>query len=250
MIENIVDIAERAGKIILSHYEEVTPGIIRKEDNSPLTQADLAAHELILSGLKELTPEIPVISEEGEIAGYEERRSWKQFWLVDPLDGTREFIKKNGEFTVNIALIRERVPVLGVVHIPVQKLTYTGEEARGSFRIGSDGVERRIVSSKPDRSRPLTIVASRSHGSDNLEEKLASLQVTVGETVRAGSSLKFCLVAEGRADLYPRLGPTMEWDTAAGDAVFRYSGAESVRPSPIHYNKVDLRNDGFIIGLD
>src|SRR5690625_7485466 len=114
MIENIVDIAERAGKIILSHYEEVTPGIIRKEDNSPLTQADLAAHELILSGLKELTPEIPVISEEGEIAGYEERRSWKQFWLVDPLDGTREFIKKNGEFTVNIALIRERVPVWGV----------------------------------------------------------------------------------------------------------------------------------------
>lgn len=250
MIENIVDIAERAGQIILTHYEEVTPGVMRKEDNSPLTQADLAAHKLILSELNRLTPDIPVISEEGEIAGYEERSAWREFWLVDPLDGTREFIKKNGEFTVNIALIREGVPVLGVVHIPVQRVTYTGEEGRGSFRIDSDGEARRIVSSIPDRSQPLTVVASRSHGSDDLEERLADLRVTVGRKVRAGSSLKFCLVAEGKADLYPRMGPTMEWDTAAGDAVFRYSGAGAVRPSPIRYNKVVLRNEGFIIGLE
>ena len=252
MTDSLIEIARKAGEEILHHYRNgghSDSDIEWKDDNSPLTKADLAAHHVIVDALRELTPEIPIISEEGGIAEYEERSGWERFWLVDPLDGTKEFIKRNGEFTVNIALIEDSRPVFGVVHIPDQGTTYFGDKDRGAFRIDSDGSRHRIYSRYADRDMPLTVVSSRSHGSDDLEEKLAGHGVTIGKKIPAGSSLKFCLVAEGKADLYPRLGPTMEWDTAAGDAVFRYSGKDGPRLSPLTYNKKDLRNGHFIIGL-
>jgi 3'(2'), 5'-bisphosphate nucleotidase len=247
-IQQIIDIARSAGEAILEYYTE-TIEVDRKSDDSPLTKADLAAHQVIMKGLGELTPDIPVISEEGGIAGYEDRKEWKTFWLVDPLDGTKEFIKKNGEFTVNIALIEKDKPVLGVVYIPAQEIGYTGKRGKGSFKIERDGSIKQIFSEKPDLNKPVKVVSSRSHGSDDLEEQLLQKGITVGEKVPAGSSLKFCMVAEGRADIYPRMGPTMEWDTAAGDAVYRYSGKKGERMSPLVYNKKSLKNEGFIIGL-
>jgi len=247
-IQKIIDIAINAGVAVLEFYKENIE-VDRKSDDSPLTQADLAAHKIILKGLSELTPNIPVISEEGGIAGYDKRKSWERFWLVDPLDGTKEFIKKNGEFTVNIALIEKNKPVFGVVYIPAQEIGYTGGSDIGAIRFTRDGGSIPIHSEKPDLTKPVRVVASRSHGSDDLVEQLARKGITVGEKVLAGSSLKFCLVAEGSADLYPRIGPTMEWDTAAGDAVYRYSGKNGKRSSPLVYNKKTLKNDGFIIGL-
>ncbi|MEX2600454.1 MAG: 3'(2'),5'-bisphosphate nucleotidase CysQ [Balneolaceae bacterium] len=248
MMKEVIEIAREAGKAILAFYQEDIE-VSLKEDESPLTKADLAAHRVISRSLSRLTPEIPLLSEEGGIEGYEVRRAWNRYWLVDPLDGTKEFIKKNGEFTVNIALIEHGVPVLGVVHIPAKKLTYTGEKSAGSYRIEEGGEPVRIRSGKPDLEKPLVVITSRSHRSDDLEEKLAELNVQIGQTIPAGSSLKFCLVAEGKADIYPRFGPTMEWDTAAGDAVFRYSGGRGPRKSSLVYNKESLRNEGFIIGL-
>ncbi len=247
-VQNIINIAINAGEAILGYYTE-TIEVDRKSDDSPLTKADLAAHKVIMNGLNDLTPEIPVISEEGGIAGYEERKDWERFWLVDPLDGTKEFIKKNGEFTVNIALIEKSKPVLGVVYIPAQHIGYTGSRDAGAMRFTQEGAVEAIQSEKPDLSQPVRVVASRSHGSDDLEEQLAQKGITVGEKVPAGSSLKFCMVAEGKADIYPRMGPTMEWDTAAGDAVYRYSGKNGERSSPLVYNKKTLKNEGFIIGL-
>ena len=249
MINKLINISRQAGDAILGFYREEIE-VDHKSDDSPLTKADTAAHHVIVDALKELTPDIPIISEEGGIAGYEERKTWKKFWLVDPLDGTKEFIKKNGEFTVNIALIEEGDPVLGVVHIPAKRITYTGEKGSGSFKYNNEKERLQIFSAKPDIENPVNVVASRSHGSDDLEEVLAKRGVSVGNKVPAGSSLKFCLVAEGSADIYPRMGPTMEWDTAAGDAVFRYSGKNGPRKSPLTYNKPDLKNEGFIIGLE
>jgi 3'(2'), 5'-bisphosphate nucleotidase len=247
--EETVKISHQAGRAILEFYKDDIE-VVEKENNSPLTQADLAAHNIILSGLKQITPDIPILSEEGGIEGYDVRKDWTTYWLVDPLDGTKEFIRKNGEFTVNIALIEENVPVFGVVHIPVKHITYTGQKGRGTFKMDSENKKTRIFSQKPNIKKPLTVVSSRSHGSDNLEESLSGCGVTVGKQITAGSSLKFCLVAEGIADIYPRMGPTMEWDTAAGDAVYRYSGKNGTRYSSIQYNKPDLRNSAFIIGLE
>ena len=248
MINELLTIARKAGKAIMEYYGEEID-VTRKDDDSPLTKADMAAHYIIVNALTELTPDIPIISEEGGIAGYDERKQWGRFWLVDPLDGTKEFIKKNGEFTVNIALVEGQLPILGVVDIPARGVSYTAEKGVGSYRINGKEKPVRIYSEKPDRSKPLTVVASRSHGSDDLEELLKKKGVVVGRTIPAGSSLKFCLVAEASADIYPRMGPTMEWDTAAGDAVYRYSGRDGIRRSPLLYNKPDLKNDGFIVGL-
>jgi 3'(2'), 5'-bisphosphate nucleotidase len=245
--EKIVSIAIKAGEAILQFYDEPIE-VEHKSDDSPLTKADLAAHHAIVAGLKRETPDVPIISEEGGIADYSERKEWSKYWLVDPLDGTKEFIKKNGEFTVNIAMIENNVPVFGVVHIPATGVTFIGDQSRGAYKIDENGIRKQIYSEVPDLNKPVRVVCSRSHGSSNMEQVLADKGIEIGDQVPAGSSLKFCLLAEGKADVYPRLGPTMEWDTGAGDAVFRYSSKEGSRKSPIIYNKENMLNDGFIIG--
>ncbi|MDR9366511.1 MAG: 3'(2'),5'-bisphosphate nucleotidase CysQ [Balneolaceae bacterium] len=245
--DKLVEISIEAGEAILKYYKDDIK-VEKKDDNSPLTKADLASHHIIVDALKELTPGIPVISEESGLPGYEERKEWNKYWLVDPLDGTKEFIKKNGEFTVNIALIEENKPVIGVVHIPAKKITYVGQKSVGSFKLDQDGNKSAVISSVPQKGKNVTIVASRSHGSSDTEEKVEEMGFKVGKSVPAGSSLKFCLVAEGTADIYPRFGPTMEWDTAAGDAVFRYSGKDGERHSPLEYNKPSMKNGEFVIG--
>lgn len=249
LTESIIEVSCKAGDAILTFYNKEI-SFEQKADHSPLTLADLTAHQIISEALRKAHPDIPVISEEGGISKFERRKNWTRFWLVDPLDGTKEFIKKNGEFTVNIALIEDGVPVFGVVHLPAQSVTYWGKKGVGSFKIDKNGITTQIFSKIPDLNKPLTVVSSRSHGSDNLEEILNGYGIQIGKKIPAGSSLKFCLVAEGSADLYPRLGPTMEWDTAAGDAVYRYSGENGDRYSPLVYNKPDLKNGAFIIGLD
>lgn len=248
MLHAIIEIAEKAGQEILKYYDEEIE-VSSKEDNSPLTKADLAAHYIIVDALKKLDAQIPVISEESGVPAYEVRKTWKKFWLVDPLDGTKEFIKKNGEFTVNIALIEDGMPVMGVVYAPAKELMYYGEKETGSFKKDETGYEERIFSTPADKSQPLSIIESRSHGSPALEAYLQKEGITIKERVKSGSSLKMCLVAEGKADIYPRMGPTMEWDVAAGDAVYRYSARMGVHQSGITYNKENLLNADFVIGF-
>lgn len=257
---------------MLTYYQN-NVGIQYKEDNSPVTQADLAAHNVIVKELVNLTPDIPIISEEGsyipqrddeaptsevgepstsqpDIPSYEQRQNWQRFWIVDPLDGTKEFIKKNGEFTINIALIEDGKPVMGVVFAPAEELIYYASSEEGAFK-AKDGEEpQKLASESADRSKPLVLAQSRSHSSDELESWIEDQGIELKDRIRAGSSLKFGLVAEGKADLYVRMGPTMEWDVAAGDAVFRYSGKNGERSSPLTYNKESLKNDGFVIGLE
>lgn len=250
MLKEIIGIAKEAGEAMLDiYYDAQDVEISRKDDDSPLTKADLASHYIIVDALQELDPDTPVISEESGIPDYEERKDWSRFWIVDPLDGTKEFIKKNGEFTVNVALIEDGQPILGVVYVPDKRTIYYAEKGKGSFKqVGTDAPER-IYSTGSDKNEPLIAVQSRSHGSDKLVAQLKEKGLTVKETIPAGSSIKFCLVAEGKADIYPRMGPTMEWDVAAGDAVYRYSAGEGVHESPLRYNKPDLKNGSFLIGL-
>lgn len=243
----VTALARDAGTAILAHYGRPIE-VERKRDQSPLTLADQAAHGIIVEGLAALDGAIPVISEEGEIPAYGARRDWRRFWLVDPLDGTKEFIKRNGEFTVNIALVDEGEPVLGVIFAPALDLLYFATRDGGTWRESGPGDRTRIFSRARAPEAALTVVESRSHPSPEMEEFLRT--VRVGARVVAGSSLKFCWVAEGRADVYPRFGPTMEWDVAAGDCIYRNSAPAGQRTSPLTYNKPDLRNEGFVIGLD
>ena len=249
MLEKIIETAREAGAAILEFYSEDIE-VMDKEDDSPLTKADLAAHHIIVDALAEIDPDTPVISEESGVPGYEERKNWNKFWIVDPLDGTKEFIKKNGEFTVNIALIDEGEHVLGVVYIPAKDVLYYAEKGKGSYKVEDRNKPQRILSEAADLSKPLTVIQSRSHGSDSLKDDLKKKGITMKDSVKAGSSLKFCLVAEGKADIYPRMGPTMEWDVAAGDCVYRNSAEDGQHYSPLTYNKKDLLNSGFLIGLD
>src|SRR6056297_732416 len=238
MLKEIIGIAKEAGEAMLDIYEDAQDvEISRKDDDSPLTKADLASHHIIVDALKKLDPETPIISEESGIPDYEERKGWNKFWIVDPLDGTKEFIKKNGEFTVNIALIDEGEPVLGVVYIPAKDVLYYAEKGKGSYKVEDRNKPQRILSEAADLSKPLTVIQSRSHGSDSLKDDLKKKGITMKDSVKAGSSLKFCLVAEGKADIYPRMGPTMEWDVAAGDCVYRNSAEEGQHYSPLTYNK-------------
>lgn len=245
-LETIISIAKRAGERIMNFYDQ--PEIYWKADHSPVTQADLEADQLIHKRLKEYFPEIPIISEESNLPGYEERKYWDAFWLVDPLDGTKEFIKKNGEFTVNIALISKGIPVLGVIYAPALQLMYGAQQGKGSWKQNGTGQRKQIYSNIVQQNHPLRVVTSRSHKTDELADFLSGFQIE--EEVTVGSSIKFCFVAEGKADFYPRFGPTMEWDVAAGDCIFRYSGKKSERISSLIYNKPDLRNNGFVIGLE
>ncbi|MDX1454844.1 MAG: 3'(2'),5'-bisphosphate nucleotidase CysQ [Gammaproteobacteria bacterium] len=250
-------IARQAGKAILDVYE-TDFDVELKGDDSPLTQADLAAHRIIVRGLQELTPDIPILSEESADIPWGERRHWGVYWLVDPLDGTKEFIKKNGEFTVNIALVENGVPITGVVHVPVSGVSYLGVSAingetpgmgsvgGGAFKVSEDSQHEIRV--KMPHQQPPRVVASRSHRGEAVEGYLASLGEH--EVVSMGSSLKICLVAEGAADVYPRLGPTSEWDTAAAHAVLLAAGGELVDATsgkPLVYNaKETLLNPWFI----
>ena len=251
MRSKIIEFAREAGRVILTHYrthEDSEIEIIHKADDSPLTRADQDANDLILSRLKVMTPDIPVISEEAAAVPFADRRHWTKFWLVDPLDGTKEFIKRNGEFTVNIALIDRGIPVLGVVYAPAIDLLYEAERGVGSFRTRAGGSPERCVSEPPNTGDSLRVVTSRSHASNDVADLLPGWPIR--ETIPTGSSLKFCLVADGTADVYPRGGPTMEWDVGAGDCIYRNSGRGAERPSPLTYNKPDLRNPAFVVGID
>ena len=245
---SLLALAREAGRATMTYYDGATDAAVReKDDRSPVTLADEVAQGILVEGLRRLDPATPVVSEEAEAASFETRRDWRRFWLVDPLDGTKEFIKRRAEFTVNVALIEDGEPVFGVVLAPALDLLYWAVKGGGAWREATGGPAERIYSVAPAPGTPLTVVESLSHPSPELEEYLRTLPVA--RRVKAGSSLKFCWVAEGRADIYPRLGPTMEWDVAAGDCVFRQSGREGERPSPLTYNKPDLRNPSFVIGL-
>jgi 3'(2'), 5'-bisphosphate nucleotidase len=221
----------------------------RKDDGSPVTAADRSAHGVIVDALHAWTPDVAVVSEEGVLPSPDDAARLDPFWLVDPLDGTKEFVAHNGEFTVNIALLDGGVPVLGVVYAPVPRLLYIAAEGRGAWRRRRGQAARRIYSRRWRPGMPARIVESRSHRSAALERYLGGLRVALRTAV--GSSLKFCLVAEGRADLYPRFVPAMEWDVAAGDCVFRNSGVDAPRRSPIRYGQPGFRlPGGFVIGDD
>lgn len=248
MIQDIIETAKKAGEEILSYYSDEIK-VFEKEDESPLTKADLAAHHVILDALEKIDPKTPVISEESGVPAFEERKNWNRFWIVDPLDGTKEFIKKNDEFTVNIALIEDGEPVLGVLYIPAKKQLFYGQQGEGSFRINKGGDPEQIFSFPADKSKPLNVAASRSHQSQSLKDDLKQQGIEIEALIPAGSSLKFCLVAQGIADIYPRMGPTMEWDVAAGDCIYRNSAKKGQHNSPLRYNKPDLKNEGFIIGF-
>lgn len=248
-LERLQAIARRAGAAILEHHDRQEPlAVERKADRSPLTAADRAAHASIAADLAAWDPAIPVVSEEGDIPPHEVRRAWSRFWLVDPLDGTKEFLARNGEFTVNVALVEGDAPVLGAVYAPALDLLYFAAAGLGAWKREPGRPPERIFSRPPAPGAPLLVAESRSHPSAELEAYLQT--VPVARRIQAGSSLKFCWVAEGKADIYPRFGPTMEWDTAAGDCIFRCSGRERPRRSPLHYGKADLRNGSFVIGLD
>jgi len=229
IMDKVVNIARKAGDAILAIYGRDNFGVEVKSDQSPVTLADLASHRAICPALEALLPGTPVLSEEAPVPAFSERRQWQRYWIIDPLDGTKEFISRNGEFTVNIALIDSHKPVLGVVHVPVSGLTYTGLKGYGAFRIDDDNRRRISVRSMDDRAQncvPVTVVASRRHGSKEVEALMQRIGGELGPVVtrNMGSSLKFCLVAEGEADFYPRLAPTCEWDTAAAQAVVEQAG--------------------------
>ena len=275
----VVNAALNAGSAILEVYQSDF-AVETKDDKSPLTLADRRSHEVIASALKDTC--LPVLSEEGRDIPYEQRKHWEYFWLVDPLDGTKEFIKRNGEFTVNIALIHKTRPVMGVVYVPVKDVLYFGGEGLGAYKITDAretlDVRRETITEHDDpesvipacqesfledmvqsavrlplpreEGRPYTVIASRSHMSKETEEYLDKVRAEHGELeiISAGSSLKFCLVAEGLADEYPRFGPTMEWDTAAGQAVVEGAGGRVISHATggsLAYNKESLLNPYF-----
>ena len=246
-IEDVAAIASAAGDAALRLYRDNGAWVRRKEDGSPVTAADMAAEEVIRTRLRALDPAIPYLSEEGPLPAPAERRGWRRFWLVDPLDGTKEFLRRTDEFTVNIALIEDGEPVLGAVAAPALGVVYYAASGQGAWKRRGIRRSERIRSRLADPGQPLRVVESRSHPSPELEDFLAGY--TIRERLKVGSSLKFCLLAEGRADIYPRLGPTMEWDVGAGDCVYRHSAEGEPHPSPLTYNKPSLRNGRFVLGL-
>ena len=247
LLPRLVDLAEAAGAAIETCRRSGVLDVRAKGDGSPVGRADMEAHAVIVQGLGALTPGVPVVSEEGDIADARTRADWRIWWLVDPLDGTKEFLAGVPDYTVNIALIHDGVPVAGVVHASGRGVTYFAAAGQGSWR-RRDGLTARLVASPVAPGRPLTVVESRSHGSPDMAAFLAPYRV--GARVAIGSSLKFCLVADGTADVYPRLGPTMEWDVAAGDAVWRWAVDDGAAPHPssLTYGKADLRNGAFVVG--
>lgn len=249
-LERLLELARDAGETILTIYQDkgLMSRFTLKQDNSPLTLADRASHATICRGLHALTPDIPILSEEGAAFPYEIRRHWERFWCIDPLDGTKEFLAGNGEFCVNIALIQRQMPVLGIIYIPVSQSLYYGSLVTGGWKITPGHGQVRIQTDR--QSKQWIAVGSRSHASPEEAEILN--RYPVGKHISAGSSLKFCLIADGSAHFYCRYGPTMEWDTAAGHAIVQYSGGDfsMLSGEPFLYNKESLVNGPFVCAAD
>lgn len=246
LLEDVMALAIKAGHEILRIYE-TDYAIEHKDDMTPLTEADMAAHHIIDAGLQKLTPDIPILSEESAKIPFRERQQWTRYWLVDPLDGTREFIKRNGEFTVNIALIENGEPVLGVVYAPVIRMSYYARRGAGAFRKENGKPASPIQTRRPCAS-PVLVAGSRSHRGDSLNAYLERLEDY--EVISVGSSLKSCMVAEGSADIYPRLGPTSEWDTAAAQCIVEEAGGRltDTHMQTLRYNTKDsLLNPHFFV---
>ena len=259
LLETIIKASLEAGKEILNIYDSGFE-VELKSDNSPLTTADKASNKVIEGYLK--NTDIPILSEEGREIAYAERKNWQKLWIVDPLDGTKEFINKNGEFTVNIALVENNIPVMGVIYVPVKKTLYFGSLETGSF-MQKDiefnenyklDLNSELLIALPQKleKEKYTAVGSRSHLNDKTRAYFSKLEEKHGgiEIISKGSSLKFCMVADGTADIYPRFGPTMEWDTAAGHAIVLYSGGRVTlndEKTPLAYNRENLLNPEFIV---
>lgn len=243
-IEDIKNIALQAGMAIMSIYKKEFT-IEYKDDKSPLTEADKKSNEIICQELTKSYPNIPIMSEENQQIKYEIRKNWEYYWCIDPIDGTKEFIKKNDEFTVNIALIHKNIPVLGVVYAPALNEMYYAKQNEGAFKNG----QKLPLQMNSNLTEKLTVVASKSHLSPQTQDFIDNIDTKEITQVSRGSSLKLCMVAEGSADIYPRLAPTMEWDTAAADAIVRESGKMSYQyntDKPIDYNKKNLLNPWFV----
>lgn len=246
-LEDIKDIAFESGKAVMDIYNQDFD-VKFKSDNSPLTKADLIANQIILEKLTKLTPNIPILSEESEVENYEIRKNWEYYWCIDPIDGTKEFVKKNGQFTINIALIYKNSPVLGVVFAPAINDIYYAKKGSGAFKNG----QKLPLKINNDLAKEITIAKSNSHPSKETNDFIEDLKKKTNnlKIIQKGSSLKFCLVAEGEVDIYPRFSPIMEWDTAAshsillesGKNIFNYKSGEE-----IIYNKKDLHNPWFIV---
>lgn len=259
LLDLVIKASIEAGEEILEIYNTEF-SVELKDDKSPLTKADTKSNNVITRYLNQL--DIPILSEEGKDIDYEERKDWKQFWLVDPLDGTKEFIKRNGEFTVNIALIEDRIPVMGVIYVPVLDILYFGYENGGSYKLENartkeyknivDLVAQSMKLPIPQGDRPFTAVGSKSHMNEETEEFINSQKEIHGEIqiMSRGSSIKLCMVAEGKADIYPRYAPTMEWDTGAGHAIAKFSGSDVFKANTneeLEYNKENLKNPWFLV---
>ena len=256
LLDKTLLLAKQAGEAILHVYHAAEGvAVSTKKDDSPVTAADLAAHAILKPGLEALLPGVPVLSEESRLPDYATRKGWQRYWIIDPLDGTKEFIKRNGEFTVNIALIEDGVPVLGVVHVPVLGISYLGAEGSGAFKDARGkriAIHTRSMDSRERQQEPVLVVASRSHGAEEVDRFLEKISARIGkyELKNMGSSLKLCLVAEGAADIYPRLALTSEWDTAAAQAVVEAAGGKvvDINFSEMRYNtKDDILNPFFYV---
>lgn len=252
LIEPLDTLSRAAAVAILDIYGSDNFGVTHKDDDSPLTAADMASHHLLCERLAQLDPRLPILSEENaEKIKSAERLTWDRYWLIDPLDGTKEFVKRNDEFTVNIALIENGRPVLGIVHVPVTGMSYIGLARQGAESRDSNGKRQELHVSGAVTARPIRIVGSRSHAGGELED--FATRLGAHEFVAMGSSLKFCLIAAGEADVYPRLKPTCEWDTAAGQAVLEAAGGTVVKldGTPFRYNEREsLVNPYFIASGD
>jgi len=257
-LKTAIEAALQAGKAILEIYHSGAFDIEIKEDNSPLTKADTASHNIIMSYLE--STGIPILSEEGKAIAYDKRKEWNQLWIIDPIDGTKEFIKRNGEFTVNIALIKNQKPILGVIFVPAKGELYFSTKEMGAFKVTVDlenydvdliiSNENKLPLQREDKT--FTIVASRSHMSPETEAYVQEMRDIHGEVhlIYKGSSLKLCMVAEGVADCYPRFAPTMEWDTAAGQAICEHAGVEVLdwdTKKNMLYNREELLNNWFLV---
>jgi len=248
LLENVIALAIEAGHAIMAIYAQDF-NVVKKDDLSPLTEADMAAHHIIVAGLEKLTPELPVLSEESAALPFSTRATWNRYWLVDPLDGTREFVKRNGEFTVNIALIENHQPIMGVVYVPVTGVCYYAQQGHGAYKQATGGIPSSSrIHARRWNGEQLVVAGSQSHRSNDFDSFLAN----IGDchVISIGSSLKSCLVAEGKVHIYPRLGLTSEWDTAAAQCIVEEAGGQLTDTAlrPLRYNtKESLLNPSFLV---